>query len=94
LLVLSRPRGAERFTIQSIRPGQLRNYISGSSVDVHIVIDLKRLFDRIDHDWRNKFYKPSMLKSALDAAMKQIEARFGHGNVTKLRKDPKEKPKS
>jgi len=50
LLVLSRPRGAERFTIREVKPAQLRNYISESSVDIHIVIDVKRLFDRIDHD--------------------------------------------
>jgi hypothetical protein len=80
LLVLSRPRGGERFTIRKIRPGQIRNYISGASVDVHVVIDLKRLFDRIDHDWRKKFYEPSRYyakTAALDAAQKQIEAQFG-----------------
>src|SRR5262245_11373381 len=101
LLVLSRPRGAERFTIRSIRQGQLRNYISGSSVDVHVVIDLKRLFDRIDHDWIKKFYEPNryyakqLAKSAaLGAALKQIEARYGPGSVIVPPKNPPEKPKS
>lgn len=95
LLLLSRPRGAERFTIRSIRAGQLRNYISGSSVDIHVVIDLKRLFDRVDHDWRNKFYKPSVIRdeksAALSEALKRIEKQFGRGSVMKL---PKENPKS
>jgi hypothetical protein len=70
LLVLTRPSGAPRFTIRSVKPGQLRNYISGSSVDVHVVIDVKRLFDRIHHDWRNKFEA----NFALSAAIKQREA--------------------
>jgi hypothetical protein len=105
LLVLTRPSGAPRFTIRSVKPGQLRNYISGSSVDVHVVIDVKRLFDRIHHDWRNKFFKPSSgqptlrlgeeitaeKSEALAAALKQIEKQFGRGSVMKL---PKEKPKS
>src|SRR5262245_708880 len=90
LLVLSRPRGAESFTIRSIRPGQLRNYISGSSVDIHVVIDLKRLFDRMDHDWRNKFYLPSRhfpKTVALESALKKIQQQFGPDSVKKLPKN-------
>ena len=75
LLVLSRPRGSERFTIRSIRSGQLRNYISRSSVDIHVVVDLKRLFDRMDHDWRNKFYKPSMYREPSALSKSNIETK-------------------
>jgi hypothetical protein len=92
LLVLTRPRGAPHFKIRTVKPGQLRNHISGSSVDIHIVIDVKRLFDRIDHDWRAKFYSAS--PSAFAAALAQIEKQHGPGSVMKLLKDSKEKPKS
>jgi hypothetical protein len=92
LLVLTRPRGAPRFTIRSVKPGQLRNYISGSSVDIHIVIDVKRLFDRITHDWRTKFEDTDKLR-ALSAALSVIERQFGKGSVMKLGKEDKPKSK-
>jgi hypothetical protein len=100
LLVLSRPRGSERFTIRNMKPGELRNHISGSSVDIHIVIDVKRLFERIGHDWRAKFYQsnPSLrlaesigFTAAYQAALRQVDAQFGRGKAIKL---PKQKPKS
>jgi hypothetical protein len=95
LLVLSRPRGSERFTIREVRPAKLRSYISESSTDIHVVIDVKRLFDRIDYDWRSKFYKERGVKTskseALSAALTQIEKQFGPGSVMKLKKD---EPKS
>jgi hypothetical protein len=58
LLVLSRPRGAPRFEIRPIKAGQVRNHLANSSVDIHVVIDIKRLFDRIAHDWMTKFRRP------------------------------------
>jgi len=103
LLVLSRPRGADRFTIRKVKPGQLRTYVAGSSVDVHVVVDIKRLFDRIAHDWKTKFPQEQIRMTlklvgetgfdksrALSAALTQIEKQFGRGSVTKPGKD---KPK-
>ena len=98
LIVLSKPRGLQQFAIATVKPGQLRNYISERSVaDIHVVINVKDLFDRIDIDWRKKFYSPrafprrpsttpskaSMEKSeAFRAAIEQIEKQFGKGSVT------------
>src|SRR4029077_7553235 len=88
LLVLSRPRGAERFNIRRVKAGQLKSHVSGSSVDIHVVIDLKRLFDRIAHDWRQRFREDdsdSPKTIALRAALTQIEKQFGQGSVMKLK---------
>jgi hypothetical protein len=90
LLVLSRPRGAPRFNIRRVKAGQIKSHLSNSSVDIHVVIDIKRLFDRIAHDWSARFRGDSK-QATLAAALKQIEAQFGVGSVMKL---SKAKPKS
>jgi len=59
LLILSRSRGG-KFIIRKTTPGQLRNAVSESPVDIHVVVNVKRLFDRVDHEWRKKFYEPSV----------------------------------
>jgi len=61
VVVLSRPRGARRFNIRRMKASKLATHITSSSVDIHVVIDVKRLFDRIDHDWKTKFqYLPKI----------------------------------
>ena len=91
LLVLSRPRGAPRFNIRRVKAGQIKSHLSNSSVDIHVVIDIKRLFeDRIAHDWSARFRREGK-RAALATALKQIEAQFGVDSVMKL---SKAKPKS
>jgi hypothetical protein len=71
LLVLSRPRGAPRFDIRRVKASQIKGHLAHSSVDIHVVIDIKRLFDRIAHDWEEKFRRDDPRRAAFEAAYKE-----------------------
>ena len=47
VLVLSRPHGADAIATAQVRPKDLGKYVMDSDLDVHMVVNVNRLFERL-----------------------------------------------
>lgn len=63
VLVLGRTRGSDPLAIAQVKLKELGKYVSQSDLDIHMVLNLKRLFERLPYDLMDVFLEA---RSALE----------------------------
>jgi len=69
VLVLSRPHGAEAIAIAQVKPKDLGKYVMDSDLDVHMIVNVNRLFDPLPYKWEDALQGETLLSRHQKAEM-------------------------